>query len=149
VRASSTSVPGPAPEPLRDGTVIDGSGCLATPGLINTHHHLYQWITRGIAQDGTLFGWLTTLYPLWAGSTRRRFTPPRPPTSAGWRCPGAARRSDHHYVFPAAGGDLLEAEITAAQRSACAFIRRAGRWTSANHREGCRPTPWSRIATAS
>ena len=56
---------GPAPE-IPDAEVIDGSGCLATPGLVNTHHHLNQWITRGHAQDGTLFEWLTTLYPLWA-----------------------------------------------------------------------------------
>ncbi len=46
---------------------IDGKGLLATPGLVNTHHHLYQWITRGYAQDDTLFGWLTALYPVWAG----------------------------------------------------------------------------------
>ena len=38
---------------------VDGTGMLATPGLVNTHHHLYQWITRGYAQDGTLFEWLT------------------------------------------------------------------------------------------
>ncbi len=48
-------------------TVVDGSGCVVTPGLINTHHHLYQWITRGLAVDHTLFEWLTTLYPVWAG----------------------------------------------------------------------------------
>jgi cytosine/adenosine deaminase-related metal-dependent hydrolase len=60
---------GPAPAPERVGAeVIDGLGCLLTPGLINTHHHLYQWITRGIAPDATLFQWLTTLYPLWARS---------------------------------------------------------------------------------
>ena len=35
--------------------MIDGTGCLATPGLVNTHHHLYQWVTRGLAQDATLF----------------------------------------------------------------------------------------------
>src|SRR5271163_2822652 len=49
-----------------DTETIDGSGCLLTPGLINTHHHLYQWATRGVSQDETLFGWLTTLYPIWA-----------------------------------------------------------------------------------
>src|SRR6266705_541199 len=46
--------------------VVDGTGCLVTPGLINTHHHLYQWATRGRAVDATLFGWLTELYPVWA-----------------------------------------------------------------------------------
>src|SRR5262245_54330663 len=56
---------GPAPADP-DATVVDGSGCLLTPGLVNTHHHLYQWVTRGQAVDGTLFEWLTTLYPVWA-----------------------------------------------------------------------------------
>jgi len=46
---------------------MDGGGLLATPGLVNAHHHLYQWITRGYAADDTLFGWLTALYPVWAG----------------------------------------------------------------------------------
>ncbi|HZK51158.1 MAG TPA: 8-oxoguanine deaminase, partial [Actinomycetota bacterium] len=41
---------------------IDGSGCLATPGLVNCHHHLYQWLTRGRAQQSNLFEWLTELY---------------------------------------------------------------------------------------
>ena len=45
---------------------IDGRGCLATPGLVNCHHHLYQWSTRGLATEEDLFGWLTTLYPVWA-----------------------------------------------------------------------------------
>src|SRR5690349_1307024 len=57
---------GPVPSAYGDGEVTDGSGCVATPGLINTHHHLYQWATRGRAIDSTLFGWLTELYPVWA-----------------------------------------------------------------------------------
>ena len=57
--------PGPAPRDLPDARYVDATGCLITPGLVNTHHHLYQWITRGLALDDTLFGWLTTLYPIW------------------------------------------------------------------------------------
>ena len=58
---------GPAPAALREGAeVVDATGCLVTPGLVNTHHHLYQWLTRGYAQDAILFDWLTALYPLWA-----------------------------------------------------------------------------------
>ena len=45
---------------------IDAGGCLATPGLVNTHHHLYQWLTQGRAQQSVLFDWLTELYPVWA-----------------------------------------------------------------------------------
>jgi glycosyltransferase involved in cell wall biosynthesis len=59
---------GEGPASRQDGvaTYVDGRGCLATPGLVNTHHHLYQWLTRGFAVDHTLFQWLTTLYPVWA-----------------------------------------------------------------------------------
>ena len=71
---------GPA-DPSWSGRRVDARGCLVTPGFVNTHHHLYQWVTRGFAVDGTLFEWLTTLYPVWAhldeDTTRRR---PR----AGW-----------------------------------------------------------------
>jgi len=45
---------------------LTGAGLLATPGLVNCHHHLYQWSTRGYAQDEDLFHWLVALYPRWA-----------------------------------------------------------------------------------
>ena len=47
--------------------IVDARGCVLTPGLVNTHHHLYQWATRGLAVDATLFEWLTALYPVWGG----------------------------------------------------------------------------------
>ncbi|HWF75268.1 MAG TPA: 8-oxoguanine deaminase [Solirubrobacteraceae bacterium] len=107
--------PGPIPGPLREGGVIDGSGCLATPGLINTHHHLYQWITRGIATDATLFEWLTTLYPMWARLDEEAVYAAAA-ANLGWMAlSGCSTSSDHHYVFPDGGGDLLAAEIAAAQ----------------------------------
>ena len=48
--------------------VIDAAGCVVTPGLVNTHHHLYQTLTRAVpgGQDALLFGWLKTLYPIWS-----------------------------------------------------------------------------------
>ena len=54
--------------PAQDCQVINAEGCLVTPGLVNTHHHLYQTMTRAVpaAQDVGLFGWLQTLYPIWA-----------------------------------------------------------------------------------
>ncbi|HZH25061.1 MAG TPA: hypothetical protein VEY49_09165, partial [Solirubrobacteraceae bacterium] len=58
---------GPAPDAGGEQvTRIDGRGCLATPGLVNCHHHLYQSATRGLAQQSTLFEWLVELYPVWA-----------------------------------------------------------------------------------
>jgi cytosine/adenosine deaminase-related metal-dependent hydrolase len=113
---------GPARAESRAGAErIDGSGCLLTPGLVNAHHHLYQWITRGVAQDETLFGWLTTLYPIWAGIDED-VVHAAAAANLGWLAlTGASTSSDHHYLFPAGGGDLLEAEITAAQRIGLRF----------------------------
>ncbi len=113
---------GPAPPELHgDGPPIDGSGSLLTPGLVNTHHHLFQWLTRGISQDETLFGWLTTLYPVWAGIDEESVHAAAA-ANLGWLAlTGATTSSDHHYLFPAQGGDLLEAEITAAQRIGIRF----------------------------
>ncbi|HEY0167314.1 MAG TPA: 8-oxoguanine deaminase [Jatrophihabitans sp.] len=107
--------PGPAPAELRAGAqLLDATGCLITPGLVNTHHHLYQWLTRGLGQDSTLFGWLSELYPVWA---RIDADAVHAAASAnlGWLAlSGCSTSSDHHYVFPKAGGDLLEATISAA-----------------------------------
>jgi 8-oxoguanine deaminase len=112
---------GQAPAALRDGRIIDGAGCLVTPGLVNAHHHLYQWITRGIAQDTTLFGWLTTLYPIWAGLDEATVYDAAAANLAWMTLTGCTTTSDHHYVFPQRGGDLLEAEIRAAQRIGIRF----------------------------
>jgi cytosine/adenosine deaminase-related metal-dependent hydrolase len=107
---------GATPDALRAGArIIDGRGCLATPGLINTHHHLYQWITRGIATDTTLFEWLTTLYPMWARLDEAAVHASVAANLAWMALTGCTTTSDHHYVFPVDGGDLLEAEIRAAQ----------------------------------
>ena len=107
--------PGKAPTELADARYVDASGCVATPGLVNTHHHLYQWVTRGLAVDETLFGWLTTLYPVWglidADTVRIAAT-----GGLGWLArTGCTTTTDHHYVFPSEGGDLLAAEIEAAR----------------------------------
>jgi cytosine/adenosine deaminase-related metal-dependent hydrolase len=101
---------GGAPEPRR----IDGRGLLATPGLVNCHHHLYQWATRGLAQDATLFEWLIALYPVWALiDDETGWAATRAGLSALARS-GCSASTDHHYVFPRDAGDLLEVEIGAA-----------------------------------
>ncbi|HEU4422342.1 MAG TPA: 8-oxoguanine deaminase [Pilimelia sp.] len=94
---------------------IDGTGCLATPGLVNTHHHLYQWATRGMAQEATLFEWLTALYPVWA---RIDAEVVRATTAAGlgWLAlSGCTTSMDHHYVYPRDSGDLFAAQVEAAR----------------------------------
>jgi len=95
--------------------VVDGSGCLLTPGLVNTHHHLYQWVTRGLAVDATLFEWLTELYPVWAGLDEHAVNVAGQGALAWLARTGCTTSSDHHYVFPSRGGDVLAAEIEAAR----------------------------------
>jgi cytosine/adenosine deaminase-related metal-dependent hydrolase len=100
---------------------VDGTGCLVTPGLVNTHHHLYQWATRGLALDETLFGWLTTLYPIW-GRLDAEIVGAAAGAGLGWLAlSGCTTSMDHHYVFPRDGGDVLEAEIEAARRIGLRF----------------------------
>jgi cytosine/adenosine deaminase-related metal-dependent hydrolase len=105
---------GPVPERHAGARVVNGSGCLATPGLVNTHQHLYQWATRGRAVDAPLFGWLTELYPVWAridaGIVRAAAT-----AALAWLArTGCTTTMDHHYVFPDRGGDLLGATVESA-----------------------------------
>lgn len=108
---------GPAPESVRDGAdrVVQASGCLLTPGLVNTHHHLYQWVTRGLAVDATLFGWLTELYPVWGGIDEDTVRVAAATGLAWLARTGCTTSTDHHYVFPRDGGDVLAAEIGAAR----------------------------------
>ena len=116
-----TAGPGPAPPEYAAAGRIRGPGRLVTPGLVNTHHHLCQWITRGYATDDTLFGWLTTLYPLWARLSTDLLADAAAANLAWLALTGCTTSSDHHYVFPAGAGDLLEAEIHAARRVGLRF----------------------------
>jgi cytosine/adenosine deaminase-related metal-dependent hydrolase len=105
---------GPAPGD-EGGRVVDGRGCLLTPGLVNTHQHLYQWATRGLAVDSTLFEWLTSLYPVWAAIDEKVVNVAARAALAWLALGGCTTTTDHHYVFPRGGGDLLAAEIEAAR----------------------------------
>ncbi len=110
------------PASLPDGTrVVDGRGCLATPGLVNCHHHLYQWATRGLAQQANLFEWLVELYPTWAQIDADVQLAAARAGLAALAVSGCSTTTDHHYVFPRAGGDLLAAEIAAARQIGLRF----------------------------
>lgn len=100
--------------PAPGAEVIEASGCVVTPGLVNTHHHLYQSLTRAVpgGQDALLFGWLKTLYPIWA-----RFGPEEVYTSAltglaELALSGCTLTSDHLYLYP--NGARLDDTIAAA-----------------------------------
>ncbi len=96
---------------------IDASGCLVTPGLINTHHHLFQNLTRAWRPmtRQALFGWLTSLYGTWTANLDEEAV-----YAAAWvglaelALSGCTTSTDHHYLHPSGAGDLLGAEIAAA-----------------------------------
>jgi cytosine/adenosine deaminase-related metal-dependent hydrolase len=117
---------GRAPRDVDGATHVDASGCLATPGLVNTHHHLYQWATRGLAVDSTLFGWLTTLYPVWACIDEETVGAAATAGLAWLARTGCTTTMDHHYVFPADVGDLLAAEVEAAREVGLRFLPTRG-----------------------
>ncbi|MDA1295188.1 MAG: 8-oxoguanine deaminase [Proteobacteria bacterium] len=106
--------------------VVDGSSCIVTPGLVNTHHHLYQTFTRAVpgGQDALLFGWLQTLYPIWA-----KFSPEHMRISAlvglaELALSGCTMSSDHLYLFP--NGSRLDDTISAAQEIGLRFFPTRG-----------------------
>ena len=107
--------PGKAPDGPADRRV-DASGCLVTPGFVNTHHHLYQWATRGYAQQATLFEWLTELYPVWAGIDEPITHAAAVAGLTTLARTGCTTAADHHYVFPRNGGDVFGATIEAARQ---------------------------------
>ncbi len=94
---------------------VDGRGLVAIPGLINTHHHLYQVLTRARAQEQGLFGWLKELYPVWTHVDREWEASAALIGLSELALSGCATSVDHHYVFPRGVDGLLEAEIEAAK----------------------------------
>lgn len=102
---------------LQDIVVIDGSSHLVVPGLVNTHHHLFQSLTRCLpeVQAAPLFGWLTTLYEKWRAVDYALLKQAATASLAELALSGCTLTSDHHYLFPAGRDVRLEAIIEAAE----------------------------------
>jgi 8-oxoguanine deaminase len=102
-------------EPVATET-IDAAECLVTPGLINTHHHIFQNLTRAYLPmtDKPLFGWLQSLYPLWRAIDTEAVYASAFVGLAELALSGCTTSSDHLYLHPRNAGDLLSAEIAAA-----------------------------------
>ncbi|WP_156722321.1 8-oxoguanine deaminase [Streptomyces apocyni] len=105
---------------------IDGTGHLLTPGLVNTHHHFYQWITRGLATDHNLFNWLVALYPTWARIDASMAKAAAQGSLAMMARGGVTTAMDHHYVYPRGSGDLSGAIIGAARDMGVRFTLARG-----------------------
>ena len=135
------AIGGPTDPTPEASEVVRADGCLVTPGLVNTHHHIYQNLTRSYrpAVNGTLFQWLTTLYPRWA------LLDEEAAYVSGWiglaelALGGCTTSTDHLYVHPRGGGDLITAEIAAARELGVRFHPTRGSMTLSEKDGGLPP----------
>ncbi len=105
---------------------IDLAGAVVTPGLVNTHHHLYQTLTRARAQEADLFSWLRELYPVWAGIDAESEHAAARTGLAELALSGCSTVFDHHYVFPKGRPGLVEAEVEAARELGVRIVASRG-----------------------
>src|SRR5919108_192258 len=101
-------------------------GALLTPGLVNTHHHLFQTLTRTRAQQADLFTWLKLLYPVWQGIDAASEHAAARAGLAELALSGCSTVFDHHYVFPRGTTGLLEAEVEAARELGVRIVASRG-----------------------
>jgi len=101
--------------------VLDASGCLVLPGLVNCHDHMYQQATPGYAADQGLFGWLTELYPVWARIDAASVRAAARAAMARLLLSGCTLTTDHHYVFPRGEPGIFEALVDAARELGIRF----------------------------
>jgi len=118
-------------------TVVDAHGMILLPGLVNTHHHLYQTLTRCIAQDSVLFDWLTTLYPIWARMTPEAVYVSAKIGLAELLLSGCTTSSDHLYVYP--NGSRIDDEIQAAVELGIRFTATRGSMSLGQSKGGLPP----------
>jgi len=116
---------GAGPKPETDD-VQDLGGAVVTPGLVNTHHHLWQNLTRARAQDENLFGWLKALYPIWSAIDEEAEYAAARVGLAELALSGCTTVFDHHYLFPPGVTGLLEAEIRAARELGVRIVASRG-----------------------
>ena len=129
---------GAGERPAADETVDLGSA-LVTPGLVNTHHHLYQTLTRARAQEADLFTWLQTLYPVWAGIDAESEYAAARTGLAELALSGCTTVFDHHYLFPPGVEGLLEAEVRAARELGVRIVASRGSMDLGQSRGGLPP----------
>ncbi len=125
--------------PQEAAEVIDAHGMVIMPGLVNTHHHLYQTLTRAVpaAQDATLFKWLKTLYPIWAGLTGEAVYVSALTGLAELVLSGCTTAADHLYIYP---NDVrIDDEIRAAHEIGIRFHASRGSMSLGESKGGLPP----------
>jgi cytosine/adenosine deaminase-related metal-dependent hydrolase len=115
-----------AGDPPETDERVDLGGAVMTPGLVNTHHHLYQTLTRARAQEADLFTWLRELYPVWAGIDAEAEYAAARVGLAELALSGCTTVFDHHYVFPEGRAGLIEAEVQAARELGLRIVASRG-----------------------
>jgi len=118
-------------------TVLDLKHHIVIPGLVNTHHHMYQSLTRVIAQDLELFGWLQSLYPIWSGLTGEAVYTSAKLAMAELMLSGCTTSSDHLYIYP--NDCKLDDEIRAAQEIGMRFHAARGSMSVGESKGGLPP----------
>src|SRR6202166_2292692 len=105
-------------QPKTAAALFEAGDHVVLPGLINTHHHFYQTLTRAVpaALDRELFPWLQALYPIWARLTPQVLDLGMTLAMAELLLSGCTTTTDHHYVFPAGLEDAIDIEVAAAKR---------------------------------
>ena len=101
--------------------VINSPNCVAVPGLVNAHDHMYQWATRGYSPDGTLFEWLRALYQVWARIDADIVRVAARAAMSRLLLSGCTLSTDHHYVFPRGRAGIFEALVDAARELGLRF----------------------------
>jgi cytosine/adenosine deaminase-related metal-dependent hydrolase len=107
--------------PPKADEVIDEPNCLAMPGLVSAHDHIYQWATRGYVPDGTLFEWLRALYPVWARIDAEVVRAAAHAAMARLLLTGCTLSADHHYVFPHDRPGIFQVLVETAQELGLRF----------------------------
>jgi 8-oxoguanine deaminase len=127
------------PEALQADEVINACHHLVTPGLVNTHHHMYQSLTRAIpeVQNAELFGWLRGLYPIWAGLTPEMVQVSTQIAMAELLLSGCTTSSDHLYIYP--NGVRLDDSIEAAAEIGMRFVATRGSMSVGQSQGGLPP----------
>ncbi|HSU21857.1 MAG TPA: 8-oxoguanine deaminase [Variovorax sp.] len=140
VRDRRIEAVGPAADlPQTADEVIDARGHLVVPGLVNTHHHMYQSLTRAIpaVQDAELFSWLRGLYPIWAGLTPEMVRVSTQVAMAELLLAGCTTSSDHLYIYP--NGVRLDDSIEAAREIGMRFVATRGSMSVGQSQGGLPP----------
>lgn len=129
------------PRALRPARTINARHLVAIPGLINTHHHLWQTLTRAYAPtaDAELFDWLRTLYPLWARLDEEAMYLAALVGMAELMLSGCTTTADHHYLFPRGQTQLIDVEIEAARRIGIRFHPTRGSMSVGRSKGGLPP----------